>query len=534
MYWNNNRKILQQLYPGLLEAITKECNDGPEDIKVEPTPAGEPTLCVKGVYVHSRRDPLREGQRLADSISMESGAVVILGFGLGYAAQAAAKSGRPVIIVEKHAKILLKALESRDFCDFLSQYRLLFIIGGTGEGIVNALVMTSRQSQTDITQGIVSEDNLNNDKISVIRNKALTGLDEKWYSAVNDRIRAWTMKDEVNKATYKRFGQRWERNVTRNMSAIRDYPGILHLTGLACGKEQRNVPLPVFLAAAGPSLDNIKPLLRDIYDRCIIVAVDTSLRFFVNNGIQPDFVVVVDPQFWNSRHLDRCVDKQTALVAEPAVYPPVLRLPFNHKFLCSSMFPLGANIEKQVDQKGSLGAGGSVATTAWDFARILGSSQIWIAGLDLAYPELKTHFRGARFESLSNSGSCRFNPAEKWVVRVLRDGLPFKTLSAAGCQVLTDKRLSLYASWFESQFRRHEQVQNFCFFPAGLSIKGLKPAEIEKFLEMPKCREEIDSRIQSVFQHIENDFNAPDKKQKRFERYDKAISEILNNTGSIN
>ena len=547
-FLEKNKKILLAHYPGLYEEISAKKDDdlAPEDIKTEITASGEPTLCVKGIYIHSQRDPLREGQRLAESVSAENGPIIILGFGLGYAAQAAVtlnskqdfRGKRTIIIVEKHKNLLLKALELRDFSGFLSENRVLFIVSGTGEGITKAI---------KIANGIMHEhsageaQNKDDIKPSVIRNKALISLDEQWYRAVDGRIRAWAEKDDVNTATHKRFGQRWVRNLSRNMNVLRDFPGVSRLEGLAICNEQsaenkeqltENRELkafPVFLAAAGPSLDKIKPILRDIHDRCVIVAVDTSLRFFLQNDIQPDFVVVVDPQFWNSRHLDRCVSGfKTALVAESAVYPAILNLPFKNKFICASMFPPGTFVEILVDPKGRLAAGGSVATSAWDFARVLGAQEVWIAGLDLAFPDLKTHFRGARFEALSNSKSIRFNPVEKWVVRALRDGFPFMANSAAGGQVLTDKRLSLYAAWFETHFSKYPHIQNFNLFPEGISIQGLKSADTEKFLSLPVRRKEIDKRINGAFSKIENEFNSPQEKQMRHERYENAILELHN------
>jgi hypothetical protein len=566
-----NKNILLKHYPGLFEELTaKDENDlFPEDIKIETAPTGDAALNVKGMYVHSRRDPKREGQRVAEAAIAEAAnsplpPVIILGFGLGYAALAAASaaeaSGRPIIIVEKYKSLILKALELVDFSDFLSNNQIIFVIGGSGEGIINALVIISSKYGGKKPTPLV------------IRNKALVTLDEQWYKPVEDKIRTWTMRDEVNMATHKRFGKRWVRNLLRNMDAIRDYPGISRLAGLAsenfnvnsttnqheqneeevkslprsftegeedivpktpCNSVVKNVEeqfLPVFLAAAGPSLDKIKPMLRDIYDRCIIVAVDTSLRFFVKNGIQPDFVLVVDPQFWNSRHLDRCVCEKTrlatALVAESAVYPPVLNLPFKNIFLCGSLFPLGVFIENQVDPKGRLGAGGSVATTAWDFARILGTDEIWITGLDLSFPDLKTHFKGARFEESFNSQSCRFNPIEKWIVRALRDGKPFKARSGNGGQVLTDQRLSLYAAWFENQFREnsHSPVRSYNLFQDGLAIAGILNGDIDKFLTLPLLRDEINRRKSTVFSQTETGFNSPLEKNERAKRYESAVS----------
>jgi hypothetical protein len=528
-FWESNSKILRDQYGALLEEITSQKGEllPPQDIKIEATPCGEPSLCVKGIYVHSPRDPIREGQRLAQAADSGSGPVVVLGFGLGYTAQAVAKiasvSGRPVIVVEKYANLLRKAMELRDFRDFLCNNRIIFVVGGTGEGITGAL---------GIANELVSAENADK-KPSVIRNKALTDLDDIWYRTVEEKIRTWTMRDDVNAATLKKFGRRWVRNLSRNMNAIRDYPGISLLADLAAAVSEESPALPVFLAAAGPSLDKIGPLLHDIYRRCVVVAVDTSLRFFVKNGVEPDFVLVVDPQFWNSRHLDFCFCERTALIAESAVYPPVLRLPFKNIFLCGSLFPLGMFIEKQVDPKGRLGAGGSVATTAWDFARVLGGSEIWIAGLDLAYPCLKTHFRGARFEERANSLSGRFNPTEKWVTGALRDGLPFKAHSASGEKVLTDRRLSLYAAWFENQFRKYPQVKNFGVFRDGLEIAGLQSAQTEALLSLPERRDEIDKRIKDAFLKTEKEFNDGEQARERARRYENAVSGLKRGLASI-
>jgi len=536
-FLDKNKTILQQQYAGFWEEInSNNLNEEDlllDDIKIDAASTGEPTLCIKGLHVHSPRDPVREAQRLAESFAEIKSPVIVMGFGLGFAACAAASLGVPIIVVEKYKSLFLKAFELRDFSDFLSKNRIIFIVGGTGEGITNALSIANEL--------IESQDESNIEKKSppsIIRNRTLMSLDEQWYKTIEDKIRTWSMRDDVNAATQKRFGKRWVRNLTKNMSAIRDLPGVHHLANLANN-------LPVFLAAAGPSLDKIKPLLRDIYDRCIVIAVDTSLRFFTKNGIQPDFVLVVDPQFWNSRHLDRCICdaasnaicdtacEQTALIAESAVFPPVLNLPFKNKFLCGSLFPLGTFIEKQVDPKGRLGAGGSVATTAWDFARSLGAKEIWIAGLDLAFPGLKTHFRGARFEESANAGSTRFNPVEKWVLRALRDGFPFRATGVLGDQVLTDRRLSLYAAWFEAQFRNNPNVKNYGLFLEGLAISGLHAADTEKFLALPKRREEIDSRIKTIFTEIENEFNAPQEKTERAKRYDNAVSLLERGLKSI-
>jgi hypothetical protein len=258
----------------------------------------------------------------------------------------------------------------------------------------------------------------------------------------------------------------------------------------------------------------------------------------LSRGIEADFVVSVDPQYWNFRHLDRTLAQKTLLVTESAVYPPLLRYPFGGLFLCASFFPLGRFIEERLEPKGALGAGGSVATSAWDFIRLLGSQNVWIAGLDLSFPELKAHFRGALFEEKFHAASCRFFPGETWNFRSLRDGQPFLAKSRnksgkPGGQVLTDKRLSLYAAWFENRFSQFPDVKNISFSAGGLDIKGLETAPTEEFLALPERRGDINRVLTEVYTSIERDFHAEEAKKHNAEKYEKALLALLGGLGEI-
>jgi hypothetical protein len=487
---------------------------------VEKSAAGDPTLSIDGIHIHSPRDPVREGRRLAQGFTGD-GPLVVLGFGLGYAAEAAAaaKPERPLIILERRGAVLKKALETRDLGEFLGKRRLIFVVGGTGEGITGALAFFGTPSPGE---GKVPE---------LLKNRALIQLDQAWYAGVEHRIHTWTSREEVNMATLRRFGRRWVRNLARNMEAGRDLPGISRLAGCLSSPAWKNAGPssgpPVLLVAAGPSLDRVRGLLPAFAERCVLVAVDTSLGLLLRTGVSPDFTLVVDPQYWNARHLDRIAAAETCLVTESAVYPSVLRRPFGRTFLCGSLFPLGRFIEDLVDPKGPLGAGGSVAAAAWDFARVLGAASVWWAGLDLAFPDLKTHFKGALFEERALAAGNRFAPPETWSVRALRDGQPFWAAAAGGGQVLTDRRLSLYAAWFENRFRLYPEVQTRSFSPGGLAIPGMDLADPEELLALPPRRDEINRILGEVFAQIAGDFYAPPRVEARSLAFRKARETLL-------
>jgi len=548
-HWKANSTVLRKIYPGLLEELLRykrlPVKDGVDngEPKVETASSGMPTMLINGRYVHSPRDPAREGQRLAEACLSSStlgggddAPVLVLGFGLGYAAEAINRLApqRPLVIVEKNPGLLRRAFELRDFSRFLSRPGIAFVPGGEGDGAIMALSFFEKVGSNGQTRSGQSHSGHTHAPRGrsplILRNRTLTGIDEQWYSAAENRVRAWATQGDVNKATLKKFGKRWIRNLTSNMTAIRDLPGISGLAGLASKGEQ--AAIPVFLAAAGPGLDDVGRLLPEIRKRCIVVAVDTSLRFFRRNEIEPDFAIVVDPQFWNSRHLDRCATGRRAkLIAESAVYPPALRLPFGGTFLCGSLFPLGAFIEKRVDPKGLLGAGGSVATSAWDFCRTLGAGEIWVAGLDLAFPGNKTHFKGALFEEKALAESDRLKPAETFLHTALRSGVPFMAPSASGGKVLTDRRLSLYASWFENSFQANPDIRNYRLMrdggnQGGIAIPGFQPAWMESLLALPERRAEIDARLDATFCRIETEFQGEEETRQRHRRYEDALATL--------
>ena len=515
--------LLDKNYPGLLADLENHDEDElpQNEISIEKNAANLPVLKIRGIYIHSPRDPVREAgkqvEQITDSGTDRENPVIILGFGLGYITDAPAfrdliAGNRPVIVVERRREVLRLALEHRDLGPFLMNNRVIFAPGGKGERLPGALSLLKKNEGRPI----------------IIRNRALMNLDHEWYAEAENAIHTWSSRNEINRATLKRFGRRWVRNLSQNLTVIRDRPGISGLRDML-----KNTGIPVFLAAAGPTLDSIRQAIPEIAKRCVVIAVDTSLRFILGTGVQPDFVVSLDPQFWNYRHLDRTIAPETSLIAESAVYPPCLRHPFKNVFLCGSLFPLGRFIEERVDPKGEIGAGGSVATAAWDFARTLGTKTVWLAGLDLSFPNLKTHFRGAVFEEKSHSQSYRFIPGETWSVKALRDGGPFRAKNSAGGAVLTDQRLSLYAAWFENRFGMFNEIQNFILSGEGLAIKGLEIGKTEDLLALPQRRDEINSLKKKVFSEANEEFSPGIASQKRAERYEEAKKTLLSGLKDI-
>ena len=510
--YKKNMEAARRFFPGIEQKIGGV--ESGTDLVLEEAASGGPTARLGGRYLHSTRDPALEAARLvlaADGVERrQNRAFLLLGFGLGYAAEAAAETDPPplVIAVEKRLDVLRAAFETRDLSGILGG-RLVFVLGDDPGAVTGALRIAPKE-------------------LSVIRNPALTAAAPEFYRELERHIENWRTKDAVNEATLRRFGKRWIKNQSANLWAIRGLPGI----GLLAGR----FDFPVLLLAAGPTLDELGGRVAALAERCVVVAVDTALRFLRREGVKPDFAVSVDPQYWNTRHLDRCLPAESVLIAEAACYPTVLRdrqgggSAGRPSFLCGSIYPLGGFIEARVDIKGRLGSGGSVASTAWDFAASLAPPgavrPIFIAGLDLAFPGFATHYRGALFEERSLAAATRFLPAETLSFRALLDGAPFFAAAADGDPVLTDKRLALYASWFENRLKSPENRGSFRLSGRGLAINGMKTAGIEEVLALPPCRAAISRRMEQVLSEIFQKWNDETESAARAERY-KAATDAL-------
>ncbi|MCX7024404.1 MAG: DUF115 domain-containing protein [Spirochaetes bacterium] len=445
--------------------------------------SGEPTASIDGLLLHSRYDPRSEADRVASDVAAGCpDTVVLLGMGLGYVAEAVL-SRLPrarLLVAEADAAAFASCLRIRDISQLLAREEVGLLIGSDPEALFWAF------------------DRLDTRRVAVHENKALTGRKPEWYADAKSAIERFQGKESINRNTLKKFGKLWVRNLARNAREIGRRPGVASLAGLFAG-------LPAIVCAAGPSLDDALPFLADARRRAVIVTVDTALRSLLHAGVEPDFVVVVDPQYWNARHLDRCESASSIMIAECAAWPSTFRFGCGATYLCSSLYPLGTFLEERTGaRKGKLGAGGSVATTAWDFARTLGCSPIWMAGLDLSFPDGRTHARASVFEQRALTRGARLRPAATEGFEAMLGAGPFKAPDNSGGSTVTDKRMILYAWWFESRLGKHPEAVTRTLSAKGLAIPGMPFADVSGLAAGPDVREGIDTALDAAKEAIED------------------------------
>lgn len=510
-----NLSVLEERFPGFTrhlqdakeeaERLLQEQEGGKPEGKpdfgvLEPvlSRSGEVTCRMGKRYLHSTFRPMAEAEKLVEKeLSGSTGPVLFEGFGLGYQVEACLHRcpGRPVVILEPSARRFLSALRARPMETILSCEYVSFAVATRPEGMEQILSLFGQS------------------RFITFRLRPLIELCDDEFLPHRRVISSFLNRQEVNDATLDRFAITWTRNLLKNREALARAKSLGELQNLARD-------LPVLLLAAGPSLDRILPHFPDLSRRTLVVAVDTAARALSLKGYHADILVVVDPQYWNSRHLDRVDPGKTILVSESSTHPAVFRHPWRHIHFCGSFFPLGLSLEQVLGTNTKLDAGGSVATTAFSLARFLGGRTIHIAGLDLGYPGGKSHFEGSFFEYRGHSFSCRTSPFEHFIHRILHDAGKITIPSFDGGTIASDHRLSVYRDWFASRIARFPDPPVFTITPESSAIEGIGSCTIETLLAGKDIMKEKLLRLDHIHSRDEADV------QRRRKLLDSALSRI--------
>lgn len=516
LHWNKNRQLLKNRFPQLYELLEQHIIQAERTDaqglcpfpfwKVEKARNGSPTVRENNILMHSAYNPEKEAQTTcAANNEKDYTTAVFLGFGAGYLPNAFAQQhkNKTIILVEPDTAHFLAALDVMDWQPVFSQEKCILAIGCPLETLIGIV------NQTGIKNCIFFEQ------------KIQTAHAGQYFENFRQLLERNRQKDEINSKTLEKFAALWQRNGCRNLEAFAKLDGIKLY-------EKKAENLDAVVLAAGPSLADIIPHLAEIKKRSILICVDTALRACLKAGVEPDFIVIVDPQFWAAQHLAGLHSKSSVLITESAAYPSVFHFDCRKTVLCSSLFPLGSYFEKFLGEKGKIDGGGSVSTSAWNFANFIGVRSIYFAGLDLSYPGKNTHIKGSTFEEAVHRTSSRITNAATKNASALYEIKTETGTDYTGHEVLTDSRMKMFAWWFESRLARPQSAKTFTFCPQNLAVPGIKTALISDFLKNPECQENKQIFFeQSEINAIEKDEKLLEQRLLIFEKTKKQLCSTL-------
>lgn len=127
-FFETNLALLRQNDPALAGMVEKRSER--RNIPVETAANNEPTLKIRGLAIHSFRDPSREGENWARRVAGENdlpgtGKVTVLGFGLGYHLKGLAALGVCGTAIEPDLDLFATAMENLDLTDVLGNFRIV-------------------------------------------------------------------------------------------------------------------------------------------------------------------------------------------------------------------------------------------------------------------------------------------------------------------------------------------------------------------------------------------------------------------------
>jgi len=425
--------------------------------------SGRPCVHRGGRWWASRFDPEGEARKSVEEIEDDVTFVLFTGIGAGYSVEAWSL---------RYPDLLMVVAEpDPDWYSQVQSFGILRNWGSRGHHVVFL------GEDLRALEGFLQRFHIAH--VPVVGWRPQDDSAPEWRQCLVDLVRRHSAQSGVNWATSRRFVSRWASNLARNESISQLRP----LTAL----KNAHAGQKALIAAAGPSLtDQLETLISTRKER-VLIAVDTAWPVLRERGIHPDYLLVLDGQYWNARHVDALPEPVTKVVTDLTAPPRAFCLAPNRTYVAAVRLAFLRRREEEIwGELGDLPSGGSVATSAWSLALFLGCQSIEFAGLDLAYVQDQVHAVGTQFEERDRRRSTRLRTYGTLSrSRIPRDA-DHSVRAVDGALVRSDPRLDLYRSWLAQSIAAHPEVRAVNLSSRGSQIPGtLSSLADDKTLSTP-------------------------------------------------
>jgi len=457
------------------------------------------TVKIENQYIHSLYACGREAKRLIEGIlplDREKTLIIIIGSGLGYHIEMLEKAGfNRIIIIEKNPVIY-------------NYFKKIYVLK---EGMY-LLSPSDKADKLDSIFSLVELAQLKNIKTVVLRG----GYKKELYEDFEERIDRLLKVKLGDFTTRLKFEEIWFINIIKNIKNLKK-------SFLVSQLFNRARDIPIVIVSAGPSLRDSLNSLRKIKDKAIVIAVDTAILPLYEAGIAPDIVYSLDSQVYNLQDfcmIEKDYFKKINLVYDIVVNPylPHFFESFQNdrinKFIANTAhmdfdfqgnpFLIKNELVNWMEVEGSfkigdIETGGSVSTSAFHFAYMMGGNPLIIIGQDLAYTYMMSHSSSSSHFYKIMGNENRFLTIQSIFLNILfsrrsmlTDAL-YPGLSNED-KIYTDFVLNNLKGWFEEsaksvmQFQRSVRLINSTIQGAKIRFFNNMPLE-GCFTDIPAIRE---------------------------------------------
>ena len=440
-----------------------------EKIQLRPCRSGATGMRFLNVPLCSEVDPLREAELWASRIQLEDlDRLVILGLGMGYHLEALRRrTDLPIHVVEPSPSVIRATLGSRNL------------------GVERAEIVDSPGA----LQRILSNKLQLAERVGILAWPLYARIFPEVLVAVK---RAVSNSAKISGVSARTLSVRLPKWIDHTLTNVWNSVGRVSGHRLLASMQDR----PVIVVAAGPSLDKNVHWLKEVGDRAMIVAVNTSLGALERAGVKAHLVVCIEAlnmesQF-ESLQLNRNCPRALAFSAFPGLFTGAT----GAVYPCVEEFSFYNGFQEHMGLAAAMQPGGSVANSAFSLACNTGTKRVILAGQDLAFTggnvyASGTVFEKMRIEQLGQGGIRLTNLEAKQRIaascpqidntRAREETL--LTTAWGGGQVQTSPAFNCFRNVFESWALRTPDIEFINATEGGARIDGFSEQPLENVVK---------------------------------------------------
>ena len=472
--FKKNISCLEKVNKLLAEKIKKrQLKETNKSISALKNEKGEYILVRNNKYIDDTPSPAEAAkevysQNIKNAVSRYD-FIVVFGLGLGNLLDYTHnKSVSKIIVYEQDINILRFTFEYVDLTKYFADGRLYI---------------------TDNIQDCVNyigEKYLLEDKIEFVYLKNYLMQHSSEFTVLTEKIYEVCQAKIIDLNTTKVLSKSWVKNELANVLPHKVFYPINILKNKFFGKS-------ALVVGAGPSLkDNIEKI-KENRDKFVIFAVHRTVDTLVNNGIIPDFCVVVDAK-WLDYYLkpENTALKDITFIADIKADKYLHNLPHKNFFLyCSKNNIISDKLKlKLSDDIELLETGGTSTICAYRCAAYLGFKNIVFAGIDLAFKD-DTAYCDGKIVAANNAHSVK-------IQNLVCETTKIKSITGEYVQTRVD--YANFVKQFETIFAKDKVSNLYNLTTFGAFISGMIYKQMDEIVsnlnnETVKSDEIIDVAI---------------------------------------
>lgn len=466
----------KQLHEKLVEIINNKEYDFSRFNSIE-TKNGQKTVEIindeKTVRLNSIYNPQIEAKKWADSFDFNNLDTPVVMFGLANGIFARAILSRMnkdsfAIIVEPDISLFIYCLYEFDMCDIFSNLDVVILIDQINfDKLAEALNRNIDVKLLNI-QVVCTHPKMD----AIYTDKCLEfikKIKERFAKSVSDLLTNIILSDKVLD------------NLFKNFCFIKDSNCVADMIGVI----PENIPF--IITAAGPSLDKNVDELKKAEGKAFIMATDRSVGTLVKHNINFDAIITLDAV----KTIDFLGDEPEKF----SHYPIFAGIDSNNGILENNksrkIWTITSDFWLSLCDKHQLNTtvysiGGSVATAAFNVARLIGSKKIILVGQDLAYDGEVSHTGNVKEKIMYNNYSGLIEGIHGEKLKTRSDWVKFR-------------------NWFEQSITEMgEEIEVIDATEGGAKIQGTTILTLRETIEK-YCKEEFD--FKTVINNLEPTFS---------------------------